>query len=58
MIEPTPNDIGRKVIYTSGHGEQEEGVITSLNNYFVFVRYGANVQSMATHREDLQWTAP
>ena len=41
MIEPTDNDIGRKVIYTGNRypgGELEEGVITSFNSHIVFVR--------------------
>lgn len=58
MISPTNEDIGRKVIYRdfSGRGKIEEGVITSFNDYYVFVRYGANTTSAATSRGDLEWS--
>lgn len=61
MIEPTEADIGRKVVYTGNTypgGKLEEGVITSFNpapTGSVFVRYGADVGSKATSREDLEW---
>jgi hypothetical protein len=45
MIEPTEHDIGRAVVYTGNRypgGKLEEGVITSFNDYAVFVRYGAD----------------
>jgi len=56
---PTEADIGRGVVYTPYSGAQaEDGVITSLNDEFVFVRYkgqhpGAGGQ--ATRRQDLRW---
>ena len=58
MIDPTPEDIGRKVIYRDlgGRGKIEEGVITSFNGWFVFVRYGENTTSQATMRVDLEWS--
>ena len=56
MIDPTEQDIGRKVIYTGNYGGPlEEGVITSFNECAVFVRYGANTTSKATNRTDLEW---
>jgi hypothetical protein len=57
MINPTKDDIGRSVIYRrdSPRGETEEGVITSYNDFCVFVRYGANKHSQSTLREDLDW---
>ncbi len=56
MINPTTDDLGRKVIYHSPGGDKvEEGVITSFNDRFVFVRYGSNTTSAATRREDLTW---
>ncbi len=61
MIEPSESDIGRKVIYTGNRypdGKIEEGVITSFNDYAVFIRYGADNQSKATSREDLEWMRP
>jgi hypothetical protein len=61
MIDPTKEDIGRKVIYTGNRypgGKPEEGVITSFNNANVFVRYGAKCHSEATNRSDLEWAFP
>jgi hypothetical protein len=57
MIEPTKSDIGRAVIYTgiSLAAKLEEGVITSFNDYAVFVRYGADKYSKGTSRADLEW---
>lgn len=55
MIQPKQSDIGRKVIYQGGAGEPEEGIITSFNDAFVFVRYGAKYNSEATSRKDLHW---
>jgi hypothetical protein len=58
MINPTDDDIGRKVIYTGNRylgGMIEEGFITSFNIHIVFVRYGADATSKGTLREDLDW---
>jgi hypothetical protein len=56
MIEVTEKDIGRKVVYTSRGGEtKEEGVITSFNDSYIFVRYGNKCNSQATHRRDLEF---
>jgi hypothetical protein len=56
MIEPTEKDIGRAVLYGPRHGQPlEEGVITSFNNVYVFVRYGSDKHSKATLRGDLRW---
>ena len=60
MIDPRPEDIGRKVVYRARFGlldvdVAEEGVITSINNDYVFVRYGHDSASKATHRRDLEW---
>lgn len=60
MIEPTKDDIGRKVIYTGNRypgGKVEEGVITSFNDYCVFVRYGSDYGSKGTSRQDLEWVS-
>jgi hypothetical protein len=51
MIHPTVNDIGRKVVYR----EDETGEITSFTDKVVFVRYGNDLHSKATRREDLEW---
>jgi hypothetical protein len=52
------SDIGRAVVYNGNRypgGKLEEGVITSFNDYCVFVRYGADKGSKATSREDLEF---
>lgn len=57
MIQPTKADIGRKVIYRDLSGSKiEEGIITSFNDYCVFVRYKwSGTTSAGTRREDLEW---
>jgi hypothetical protein len=62
-VEPTEADVGRAVIYTpsapSWRGaRREEGVITSFNPSYVFVRYGADKHPKATRRVDLTWAKP
>jgi len=58
MINPTKDDINRKVVYFDSSGyKREEGVITSFNEHYVFVRYGGGTTSAATLREDLEWMA-
>lgn len=65
MIAPTQADVGRVVIYRPAWQRYrklpgEEGIITSLNEAYVFVRYGEDTTSKATRRDDLEWaeTAP
>lgn len=55
MIDPSDEDIGRGVVYTPSHGESESGVITSFNEYYVFVRYGSNRHSQATNPKQLEY---
>ena len=57
MIEPTKDDIGRRVVYQAWHpgAVREDGVITSFNKWSVFVRYGSDAFSKATSRCDLEW---
>lgn len=46
--------IGHKVIYMAGTAAlAEEGVITSVNDSYVFVRYGTQAGSQATRPADL-----
>lgn len=46
--------IGQKVIYSASRiTPPEEGVITSVNHRYVFVRYGADVHSKATDADCL-----
>lgn len=59
MIDPKAEDIGRGVIYRSwADGPAEGGVITSITDRFVFVRYQnqpADADGKATKREQLEW---
>jgi hypothetical protein len=50
-------NIGSKVIYLSGHTPAEEGVITGVNDRYVFVRYGSQVTSAATPPSQLRLLA-
>lgn len=54
-------DVERKVIYepdgNQSFGRIEEGAITSWNDTFVFVRYGADTISKATRPEDLDFVS-
>lgn len=50
--------VGRGVVYTPHHGgPKEDGVITSVNDRYVFVRYGARQGSSATEAADLEFLA-
>lgn len=57
MIDPTDADIGRVVYYDPGYpgAKKERGVISSFNEYYVFVRYTSGITAAATLREDLSW---
>lgn len=48
-------NIGRKVGYRPPHPAlpAEEGVIASVNDRFVFVRYGSDLTAKATNPRDL-----
>ena len=48
-IDFNPGDL---VVYESGP-DREEGMVTSTNEEYVFVRYGTNKTSQATRPEDL-----
>lgn len=48
------DDVGRKVIYRPAHGDIEEGVITSFNSSYVFVRFGNDVTSKACRLDQLE----
>ena len=68
----TENDKGRKVIYSRKGFEGielpfsdvrfgnkfEEGIITSWNDSFMFIRYGKDIHSKATYPSDLIFTTP
>lgn len=57
MINPTPADIGRSVVYQASHpgAKREDGVITSFNDYCIFVHYQGDMNSKGTDRHDLTW---
>lgn len=57
-IKVTDADIGRAVIYRAAPNfEPEQGVITSFNDKYVFVRYGSGLRGVATDPDDLDWLA-
>lgn len=52
----TSDDIGRLVVYENHYANKlEEGVITSWNDEYIFVRYGADKHSKATYPQDLRY---
>ena len=53
-IEEARSHIGALVAYTPQHGDGETGMITSVTDDQVFVRYGRDQHSKATRPEDLQ----
>jgi hypothetical protein len=56
MIDPTPDDIGRRVIYQPNHqGLLEYGEITSYNSTFVFVKFNYTEHGIACRRENLEF---
>jgi hypothetical protein len=58
MIEPTEADIGKMVYYQPKwmpFAYREKGVITGMNDTYVWVRYGEQIGSQATKRDDLEW---
>ena len=69
MIDPTRDDIGRRVVYRPFPGAVcEEGTITDMNTDYaahdagrphaVFVRYGNDTHSEATRLAHLEWVSP
>lgn len=56
MIEPTVNDIGRRVVFRDrAIGLVEEGTVESYNPRYVWVKYDGDPVSKATRRQDLEW---
>ncbi len=49
--------VGHGVVYRTAHGPTEQGVITSVNDAYVFVRYGTDAGSQATRPEQLELLA-
>jgi hypothetical protein len=52
-LDEARQNFGSKVIRISGHTPAEEGVITSVDDWYVFVRYGSRVTSQATSPSQL-----
>lgn len=48
-------DVGRKVVYSCNLTDKEEGVITSWNERYIFVRYGNDCHSKATNPKHLEF---
>lgn len=53
----TEADVGRGVVYVPRFGPREDGVITSWNEEYVFVRYAGSLseRGVATYPRDLEW---
>jgi hypothetical protein len=53
-LDEARQHIGRGVVYQAcSHCPREDGVITSVNDAYVFVRYAGDQQSKATNPADL-----
>lgn len=48
-LEEAREHIEEGVVYTAAEGTVEDGVIVSVGEQFVFVRYGADKTAKATH---------
>jgi hypothetical protein len=56
MIKPDQSHIGRRVIFrVHSRAKVEEGVITRLNEKYVFVRFGNEEKSAVMTRDELKW---
>lgn len=51
----TALDIGRAVVYKDHRGKREDGVISSWNASYIFVRYRGELGAKATSPGDLDW---
>jgi len=47
MTEWWADKIGRSVIFRYQHGEEQAGVVTSVNDRYVFVRFGSAIGSQS-----------
>jgi len=52
-LDECRGNIGAGVVYTPTHGGREDGVITSVGDRYVFVRYRGDQHSKATSPDDL-----
>lgn len=53
-IDEAKNLLGSGVVYKSGNGSLEDGVITSVNSTWVFVQYRGDSHSKATDPSQLE----
>lgn len=56
-LDEARDSIGLLVIYRRKGQKPDEGVITSVKDRYVFVRYGSQVGSAATNPADLERVA-
>ena len=56
-LEEARASIGLSVVYRRKNQKPDQGVVTSVNDRYVFVRYGSQVGSAATNPADLQQVA-
>ena len=56
-LEEARKRIGDGVVYRAAPGDYEDGVITSVADQVVFVRYAGDNFSKATYPRDLNWLA-
>ena len=59
QLKLTDFEVGEVVLYIPSHADShlsqaEKGIVTSINEYYVFVRYGSALHSNATRPEDLR----
>jgi len=52
-LDEAREHIGSDVLYRAPHGSTQNGIITSVNDWFVFVRYGITGSGVATPPETL-----
>ena len=56
-LEEARASIGLLVVYRRKGQKPDQGVVTSVNDHYVFVRYGSQVGSAATNPADLERVA-
>ena len=56
-LEEARASIGLLVVYRRKGQKPDQGVVTSVNDHYVFVRYGSQVGSQATDPADLERVA-
>lgn len=54
IIDEARKAVGKRVVYTTDHGTQEFGEVTSIREPWVFVRYDGDLGSKATRPRMLE----